>query len=146
MYSPTKAINVDAPPRINEPAKEVDIEVLPPEAGTRAPSMDAPPIHPLSALVLVAVDSLWALFDLAPVLWVFAIPLCFIAVSLPTYLLQRHVKGDRRGRALAFAVLLATLAAIPTPISGTPVGLGLLAWSGLGKLLGKQPTMRPQRG
>ena len=32
---------------------------------------------------------------------------------------------------------LAVLAAIPTPITGTPVGLGLLAWTGLGKIFGR---------
>ena len=36
-------------------------------------------------------------------------------------------------------VVLAVLAAIPTFVTGTPVGLGLLAWTGLGKLLGKSP-------
>jgi hypothetical protein len=87
--------------------------------------------------VLVAVDSLWALFDLAPPIWIVAIPLCFIAVFVPTYLIQRHLRQDNSGRALAFAALLATLAAIPTPITGTPVGLGLLAWTGLGRLLGR---------
>jgi hypothetical protein len=35
--------------------------------------------------------------------------------------------------------MLAVLAAIPTPITGTPVGLGLLAWTGLGKILGRRP-------
>ena len=34
-------------------------------------------------------------------------------------------------------VLFGVLAAIPTPVMGTPVGLALLAWTGLGKLFGK---------
>jgi len=49
---------------------------------------------------------------------------------------------DLFGAAVGLAIsapILAVLAAIPTPISGTPVGLGLLAWTGLGKLLGKGP-------
>ena len=58
---------------------------------------------------------------------------------IPTYLIQRHLKNDSQGRALAFAAVLAVLAAIPTPITGTPIGLGLLAWTGIGKLLGRTP-------
>ena len=100
---------------------------------------DGPPIHALSALILVAVDSLWAIFDWVPPVWIVAIPGCFAAVFVPTYLIQRHLKNDSKGRALTFATILAVLAAIPTPITGTPVGLGLLAWTGLGKLLGKSP-------
>jgi hypothetical protein len=85
------------------------------------------------------VDSLWAVFDWLPPVWPLAIPGCFAAVFVPSYLIQRHLKNDSKGRALAFASVLAVLAAIPTPISGTPVGLGLLAWTGLGKLLGRSP-------
>jgi hypothetical protein len=91
----------------------------------------------LSALTLVAVDSLWAVFDWAPPIWIVAIPFCFAAVFVPTYLIQRHLKHDSKARALTFATLLAVLAGIPLPITGTPVGLGLLAWTGLGKLIGR---------
>jgi hypothetical protein len=133
---------VEVPPKIEaDRAREVPIEVLPPESGYSRqrtdPARDPIPVHALSALALVAVDSLWALFEFAPPLWILAIPTCFLAVFLPVYLIQRHLKGDSPGRALAFATLLATLAAVPTPIMGTPVGLGLLAWTGLGRLLGR---------
>jgi hypothetical protein len=133
-------MNMEVPPRIRDvPAKEVPIEVLPPQPVSPPPSPAAGsrPIHALSALILIAVDSLWAVFDWAPPIWVLAIPLCFAAVFVPVYLIQRHLRGDSRGRALAFASLLAVLAAIPTPVTGTPVGLALLAWTGLGKLLGR---------
>ena len=80
---------------------------------------------------------LWAVFDWLPPLWIIAIPLCFGAVFVPTFLIQRTLKHDSKARALTFATLLAVLAAIPMPIAGTPVGLGLLAWTGLGKIFGK---------
>jgi hypothetical protein len=32
------------------------------------------------------------------------------------------------------------LAAIPTSVTGTPVGIALLAWTGFSKLLGKSPA------
>jgi len=49
---------------------------------------------------------------------------------------------DATGRALTFATILAVLAAIPTPVTGTPVGFALLAWTGLGRLLAGH---RPRR-
>lgn len=134
---------MEQPPKINDvPAKEVPLEVLPPvvvQAPTAAASFEGRPIHALSALILVAVDSLWAVFDWVPPVWIVAIPGCFAAVFIPTYLIQRHLKNDSRARALTFATILAVLAAIPTFVTGTPVGLGLLAWTGLGKLFGRTP-------
>jgi hypothetical protein len=131
---------MDTPPRISEiTSQPVEVEVLDPEPRAQPSSSDSYPIHALSALLLVAVDSLWAIFEWAPPIWIVAIPFCFVAVFVPCYFIQRHLKNDSKGRALAFSSLLAILAAIPTPITGTPVGLGLLAWTGLGKLLSK-PT------
>jgi len=120
----------------------VPLEILPPLPTQPGQGMAPPsgsPIHGLSALILVAVDSMWAIFDWVPPVWIVAIPACFAAVFVPTYLIQRHLKNDSKGRALTFATILAVLAAIPTPITGTPVGFGLLAWTGLGKLLGRSP-------
>jgi integral membrane sensor domain MASE1 len=140
-------MSLDIPPKISESqAKPIEVEVLPPEPTTASTDhfAEGPPIHALSALILVAVDSLWAIFDWVPPVWVVAIPFCFLAVFVPVFLLQKFLKHDSNGRALAFAMLLGVLAAIPTPITGTPVGLGLLAWTGLGKLLGRPPP-KPTR-
>ena len=130
------------PPKLSDDlAKSVPVEVLPPEpaktASTASSKVFAPPIHTLSALILAAVDSLWAIFLWEPPVWIIAIPLCFLAVFVPVFLIQKHLKNDSTGRALAFATLLGVLAGLPTPITGTIVGSGLLAWTGLGKLLGK---------
>jgi hypothetical protein len=132
---------VDKPPKISDlPVKEAPIQVLPPVPVQPAPAAsDGPPIHALSALILVAVDSLWGLFEWLPPVWIVAIPGCFAAVFIPTFLIQKHLKKDSNGRALTFASILAVLAAIPTFVTGTPVGLGLLAWTGLGKLFGRSP-------
>jgi hypothetical protein len=134
---------METPPKINDPnPKIIEFEVVPPQPpkDNSRPVHDPAPIHSLSALILVAVDSLWAIFDLLPPTWLLAIPGCFLAVFIPTYLIQKNLKNDSTGRALTFATLLAVLAAIPTPITGTPVGLGLLAWTGLGRLLSKPLT------
>ena len=74
----------------------------------------------------------WAIID-----WVITIPASFVTVFFPSLMIQRLVKRDGWGRALVLAVLLGGLAAIPTSIFGTPVGLALLAWTGLDRLLGR---------
>lgn len=133
------------PPKIEDaPPKLVPVEVLPPlQVPPRTAPTDGAPIHTLSALILVAVDSLWMVFDWVPPIWVIAIPLCFLAVFVPTFLIQKNLKNDSNSRALTFATLLAVLAAIPTPITGTATGLGLLGWTGLGRLLRRSPPKQP---
>jgi hypothetical protein len=132
---------VETPPKISDvQPKVVPVEVLPPEqahANQHSTPMEGAPIHALSALVLVAVDSLWIPGEFLPPIWPIAMVLCFVVTFVPVFLIQKHLKRDSTGRALTFATLLAVLAAIPTPITGTPIGLGLLAWTGLGKLLGR---------
>lgn len=138
-----RVTGMDKPPKISEvPVKEAPLEVLPPLTAQAAPPAapgDGRPIHALSALILVAVDSLWIPGEFLMPAWIVAIPACFVAVFVPTFLIQKHLKNDSNGRAMTFATILAVLAAIPTPITGTPVGLGLLAWTGLGKLFGRSP-------
>jgi hypothetical protein len=134
------------PPKISDaPSRAVPIEVLPPEPPRAAASSspeEGPPIHALSALILIAVDSLWLGGDLVPIVVPVMIPACFVAVFVPTFLIQKFLRKDSNGRAVTFATILAVLAAIPTPITGTPIGLGLLAWTGLGKLFGKGPPAK----
>lgn len=131
---------VDTPPKISDvPSKVAPVEVLPPLTPRTVPPkhVEGPPIHALSALVLAAVDSLWAVFAWEPPLWIVAIPLCFMSVFVPSFLIQKYLKKDGNGRAVTFATLLGVLAAIPLPITGTAVGVSLLAWTGLGKLIGR---------
>ena len=103
--------------------------------------MNKYPIHPLSAGLLVAIDGLWLLDSWIFIAWILTIPLSFFAVLFPTYLIQRHFNEDGRGKALAIASLLAVLAAIPTPIAGGTVGVGILALAGLRSL---SPTTTKQ--
>src|ERR1043166_615292 len=112
------------PPKISDlPAKSPPLEVLPPELprpGTAARAADGPPIHALSALVLLAVDNLWNLAEWVVLDWIITVPLSFVTVFVP--------------------VFLGVLAAIPASVTGTPVGIALLAWTGFSKLLGKSPA------
>lgn len=133
---------VNEPPRIQDvPAKTVTVEVLPPEpsppGGASTAPAAGPPIHPAAALLLLLVDNLWNLADWAVVDWIVTIPLSFVTVFVPTYFIQRRLKKDGFGRAFGFAVLLGVIAAVPFSVTGSTVGVALLAWLGISKLLGK---------
>lgn len=106
------------------------------EAGSPPPAGEARPadptlFHPWSATLLLAVDNLWALPDFSVIAWFITVPLAFLSVFAGTFLIQRRHARDRLGPALAKAVFLGAVAAVPTSVTGTPVGLALLAWAGI---------------
>jgi hypothetical protein len=88
-------------------------------------------IHPLSAILLMVIDGLWSLIDWAALSWVVTIPLSFLAVFLPSLLIQKAFNGDSLGRASAIAAFLGVLAAVPTPVTGTVAGLAVLSLAGI---------------
>jgi hypothetical protein len=97
-----------------------------------------PPIHTLSAILLIAVDNLWLLADWAALLWIVTIPLSFLSVAVPVYFIQRHLRGDTPGRAAAISTLLGVIAAVPFSVTGSGVGIALLGYSGLRRIFGKK--------
>ena len=98
---------------------------------------NAPLIHPVSALLLIVIDALWTLPDMATIAWIVTIPACFLAVAIPTFLIQKLMKKDSAGKAFGVAAALGVLAAVPTPIMGTAVGAIALGLAGLRFLGGK---------
>jgi hypothetical protein len=96
-----------------------------------------PPVHPLAAVILLLVDNLWNLADWTILDWIVSIPLSFVMVFVPVLFIQRRLMKDRWLRAICLASLLGVIAAVPTSVTGTPVGLAILAWTGISKLIGK---------
>lgn len=132
-----------------EEPKIVEVEVMrEPRAGEgitprhpqSRPSSGGPPIHPLAALLLLAVDNLWLLPEFVVIDWIVTIPLCFISVFVPALLIQKLVKKQGIGTAVGYALLLAVIAAVPTSLLGTPLGAALLAWFGISRLLSGDKT------
>ena len=78
----------------------------------------------------MVVDSLWTLADWAAAFWLITIPLSFVAVALPTLLIQKCLNRDSLLRAMAVSAFLGVLAAVPTPIMGTATGALVLALAG----------------
>jgi hypothetical protein len=117
----------------------IPIEVLPPdphgEPFAARPAGDTSiPFHPLAVTLMIVVDSLWNLADWAVVGWMLTIPLSFMTVFWPALFIQRLVRRDGWGAAFAKALFLGVVAAVPTSVTGTPIGLALLAWAGIRKL------------
>ena len=110
------------------PIEPTPVSAAPAATPVRA---SAPPIHPWSAGLLVAVDNLWNLVDWAVLTWWLTVPLAFLSVFVPTVWVQRRLRRDRWIPALAKALMLGAVAAIPTSLTGTPLGLALLGWAGV---------------
>lgn len=117
--------------------KEVEGEIIdpqPPEERRPAPGRSF--YHPLSGAVILAVD--WACFGLdfftgfGAIL--FASTLAFCVTFYAVLTIQRRLRGDAPGPALAKALLGAVAAGLPFPIFGTIVGAAILALSGLPSL------------
>jgi hypothetical protein len=133
------------------PAKVIDVEVVSESAGPgpsgqrpAASAVGGPPVHSLAALLLLVVDNLWTVPEFLVIDWAITIPLCFLSVTVPVFLIQRHLKKDGVRRAVGLALLLGIVAAVPTSVTGTPVGLAILAWTGIHRLLGRPQPGRPQ--
>jgi hypothetical protein len=113
-------------------------EVLPP--GTPIPSRSPTPasasndrvaFHPASSALMLVVDNLWNFAEFAIIDWFLTIPLSFLSVFFPTYWIQRRFNQDRRLIAAAKALFLGIVAAVPFSVTGTPIGIALLAWAGI---------------
>lgn len=122
----------------------IEFEVVPPATSDRSSGgqsaggvppprtgVDRTPFHPMAATLLLVVDNLWNLADWAIIDWIVTIPLSFLSVAIPTFVIQRKRQGDSAGVAFAKALFLGVIAAVPTSITGTPVGLALLTWAGI---------------
>jgi hypothetical protein len=107
---------------------------LPAPVSPATPPPGEPPIHTLSALLLVAVDNLWNLADWTVIGWIVTIPLSFLSVAIPVYFIQRHLRGDAAGRSVAVGSLLGVIAAVPFSVTGSGVGIALLGYSGLRRI------------
>jgi hypothetical protein len=118
---------MDQPPQ--EPPALIPVHPVSVEPGGRPLT----PIHPAAAAILLFVDNLWNFADWAVVSWIITIPLSFLSVFVPTLVLQRSSRSDRWMPALGKAAVMGLVAAVPTSLTGTPVGMALLAWAGIEK-------------
>jgi hypothetical protein len=93
--------------------------------------VSAPPIHPMAALATIALDGIFTLPELDPLLIPIVSPVVGILGFTVTMLVQRFLAKDEWGPAVAKGLVMGILAGVPYPIAGTVVGAPLLIWSGL---------------
>jgi len=94
------------------------------------------PIHPLAAIATLALDYVFTLFEIpetfvfTPSL-VFTSAVCGILGFAAVTLVQHYLSKDDWGPAVAKGLVMGIVAGVPYPITGTAVGVPLLAWAGL---------------
>lgn len=110
-------------------------EVLQREAGT-APEQRTL-LHPAAGGLILGLD--WLFFSGAAATGMAAAPVSMVAGftlgTIGTTIIQRKLGGDSRRRALAKGLMAGIVVGFPLPIAGTAVGGGILALSGLDRLL-----------
>jgi hypothetical protein len=104
-------------------------EIIPSEP--RHPIPPAP-IHPLSALATIVLDNVFGAFELVDP---FALILTSVSVgaigTITTTLVQHYLAKDNWGAAVAKGLVMGIIAGVPFQVTGTAVGIPLLAWAGL---------------
>ena len=102
------------------------------------------PIHPLAALATIVLDNVFGVFELVDPLALVLTSVTVGAVgTLTTTLVQRYLAKDGWGPALAKGLVMGIIAGVPFQVTGTAVGIPLLAWAGLHELV-KLPTSKSQ--
>lgn len=94
------------------------------------------PIHPLAALVTIVLDNVFGVFEIVDPL---ALILTSVSVgvlgTVTTTLLQHYLAKDGWGASIAKGLVMGIFAGVPFQVTGTAVGIPLLAWAGLHELI-----------
>lgn len=95
-------------------------------------TIPAPPIHPLTALSIIALDGFFTVFEiLDPLMLLFISSGIGLMGFVTTLFIQRYMARDEWGIAIAKGLAMGIFAGVPYPITGTIVGAPLLIWSGV---------------
>ena len=125
---------------MNDKPPVVEVEVLPPEpdrpggggSHARGAKEDrGAAFHPYAVALMMLIDGLWMLAEWVAAAWILTIPLSFLSVFIPSVLIHRRFRGDSLRLAVAKSIFLGIVAAVPTPVTGTPIGIALLTWAGI---------------
>ena len=94
--------------------------------------ISAPPIHPLAALITVVLDNVFGALELVdPLVILFTSVIVAACGTLSTTFIQRYMAGDGWGKAIAKGLAMGIIAGVPFSVTGTALGMPLLAWAGL---------------
>jgi hypothetical protein len=94
-------------------------------------SIPPPPIHPLAALTTIVLDNVFGWIELVDPL---ALALTSVSVGvvgfLTTTFVQRYLAKDGWGASVAKGLVMGVIAGVPYQVTGTAIGIPLLAWAG----------------
>jgi hypothetical protein len=106
--------------------------------------ISAPPIHPLAALITVVLDNVFGALELIdPLMILFTSVILAAFGTLSTTLIQRYLARDGWGKAIAKGMAMGIIAGVPFSVTGTALGIPLLAWAGLHEWV-RMPGRRTQ--
>ena len=101
----------------------------------------APPVYPLAALVTVVLDNVFGVLELVdPLVILFTSVIVAFFGTLSVTLIQRYLAKDGWGKAIAKGLAMGIIAGVPFPVTGTAVGVPLLAWAGLHEWIKLRPS------
>jgi|WetSurMetagenome_2_1015567.scaffolds.fasta_scaffold191054_1 hypothetical protein len=91
-----------------------------------------PPIHPLAALAVIALDNVFNVLEfLDPFLLLVTSLVVGLLGFLATLLSQRFLAREGWGVAAAKGLVMGIIAGVPYSVTGTVVGAPLLLWAGV---------------
>jgi hypothetical protein len=90
------------------------------------------PVHPLAALATIVLDNVFGVIELVDPLTIILTSVSVgVLGTVTTTLVQRYLAKDEWGPALAKGLVMGIIAGVPFQVTGTAVGIPLLAWAGL---------------
>lgn len=90
------------------------------------------PIHPLAALTTIVLDNVFGVVEIFhPLVLALTSAAVGAAGFLTTLFVQRYLARDAWGEAVAKGLVMGVIAGVPFQVTGTAVGVPLLAWAGL---------------
>jgi hypothetical protein len=90
------------------------------------------PIHPMAALATIVLDNVFGVLEIVDPFLLALTSLGVGAVgTVTTMLVQRYLAKDGWGASIAKGLVMGIIAGVPFQVTGTAVGIPLLAWAGL---------------
>jgi hypothetical protein len=90
------------------------------------------PVHPLAALATIVLDNVFGVIELVDPLTIILTSVTVgVVCTVTTTLVQRYLAKDEWGASVAKGLVMGIIAGVPFQVTGTAVGIPLLAWAGL---------------
>jgi hypothetical protein len=104
------------------------------------------PVHPLAALATIVLDNVFGVIELVDPLTILLTSLTVGAIgTVTTMLVQRYLAKDSWGVSVAKGLVMGIVAGVPFQVTGTAVGIPLLAWAGLHEWIKTPPPKGPSQ-